>query len=153
MKTAEAEDYKLSKRVEYWAGRLIGYDQAIPVAKEIVEAINYAESHVSQQQSKERGLKILTNGDVVTQEGNVIGDASSYVKKVSEEIEELKTNLKRSWEKQFKCIKEIESQSLLLSEAREALEEISGFPLLSTYLAERIQQTLKKLNNYGKNMD
>ena len=37
------------RETAYWAGRLIGYDQAWEVAEEIVEAIKYAESQALQQ--------------------------------------------------------------------------------------------------------
>lgn len=40
------EDYELSKEVHFWAGRLIGNEQAYEIAHEIVEAINYSEGEI-----------------------------------------------------------------------------------------------------------
>ncbi|MCK5643584.1 MAG: hypothetical protein KAJ19_22485 [Gammaproteobacteria bacterium] len=38
------KEFELTKEIQFWAGRLIGYSQAYEVANEIVEAIKFAES-------------------------------------------------------------------------------------------------------------
>ncbi|KKN79746.1 hypothetical protein LCGC14_0337680 [marine sediment metagenome] len=43
------KDFELSKEIQYWAGRLIGHDQAYDIAEEIVEAIKHSEQLQSSQ--------------------------------------------------------------------------------------------------------
>lgn len=47
MKKINKEDLELAKEVQYWAGRLIGCENAYDIAEEIVNTIKYAESEIN----------------------------------------------------------------------------------------------------------
>ena len=44
MKEINKEDLELAKEVQYWAGRLIGHEQAYDIAEEIVNTIKSVEA-------------------------------------------------------------------------------------------------------------
>jgi FtsZ-binding cell division protein ZapB len=51
------EQFELQQSVQYWAGRLIGHEQAYDIAKEIIEAIAYAAQQTASLQSELSALK------------------------------------------------------------------------------------------------
>ena len=80
MKKINKEDLELAKEVQYWAGRLIGCENAYDIAEEIVNTIKYAESEINDVDLGSVRLSLPSENDVKEQAKRIIIPYDGYKK-------------------------------------------------------------------------